>query len=307
MTMVDGLKVRRLGSTSVTQGMTSAVSAFLGGTLGLGNQVTTNASACSTGNEAIMMAYYHIKNGLAKRMIAGSSESPGPYIWGGFDSMRLLNRGSNEAPEAASRPMSATAKGFVPGSGAGSLVLESLESALKRGARIYAEVLGGHINSGGQRGGGSMTAPNIAGIKRCIEKAVELSGIRKTDIDLINGHLTSTMADPFEVKSWAETLDRKGEDFPYIQATKSLIGHCLSAAGAIESVATISQLVHGFIHPSLNTEELHPDIKAIIPREKIPHKTIENANISIVAKSSFGFGDVNCCTIFKRWENENEQ
>ncbi|MCB0846011.1 MAG: beta-ketoacyl-[acyl-carrier-protein] synthase family protein, partial [Bacteroidetes bacterium] len=137
MTMVDNLQVRRLGSTSVTQGMTSAVSAFLGGILGLGNQVTTNASACSTGNEAIMMAYYHIKNGLASRMIAGSSESPGPYIWGGFDSMRLLNRSSNDQPETGSAPMSAHAKGFVPGSGAGALVLESLESAQARGAKIY--------------------------------------------------------------------------------------------------------------------------------------------------------------------------
>ena len=303
LTLVDSLRVKRLGSTSVTQGMTSAVSAFLGGTLGLGNQVTSNASACSTGNEAIMMAYYHIKNGLAKRMIAGSTESPGPYIWGGFDSMRLLNRTSNENPEAASCPMSVHAKGFIPGSGAGALVLESLESAQSRGAHIYAEILGGHINSGGQRGGGSMTAPNTLGIIRCIEKAVEISGIEKDDIDLINGHLTSTMADPFEIRSWTEALERSGKDFPYIQSTKSLIGHCLSAAGAIESVATILQLANDFIHPSINTEELHPEIEALISPDRVPNQTIENANVSIVAKSSFGFGDVNCCTIFKRWEN----
>ena len=303
LTLVDALKVRRLGSTSVTQGMTSAVSAFLGGTLGLGNQVTTNASACSTGNEAIMMAYYHIKNGLAKRMIAGSSESPGPYIWGGFDSMRLLNRVSNESPETGSSPMSAHAKGFVPGSGGGSLVLESLESALKRGAKIYAEVLGGHINSGGQRGGGSMTAPNVLGIRRCIQTAIEVSEISSKDIDLINGHLTSTMADPYEVRSWSEALGRSGDNFPYIQSTKSLVGHCLSSAGAIESVATVLQLHHGFIHPSINTEEIHPEILSVISPNKIPQQIIENQEISIVAKSSFGFGDVNCCTIFKRWEN----
>ena len=302
MTMVDNLQVRRLGSTSVTQGMTSAVSAFLGGILGLGNQVTTNASACSTGNEAIMMAYYHIKNGLASRMIAGSSESPGPYIWGGFDSMRLLNRSSNDQPETGSAPMSAHAKGFVPGSGAGALVLESLESAQARGAKIYTEILGGFINSGGQRGGGSMTAPNLEGIRRCIQSAIKISNISPGDIDLINGHLTSTMADPFEIKSWSEALGRKNDNFPYIQATKSLIGHCLSAAGSIESVATVLQLHHGFIHPSLNLDEIHPDILSVVSPERIPQQKIDPASISIAAKSSFGFGDVNCCTIFRRWE-----
>ncbi len=126
---LDEGNVRRLGSTSVVQTMASGISAYLGGILGTGNQVTTNSSACTTGTEAILMGYERIKSGRAKRMLVGSCSDSGPYVWGGFDAMRILPRKFNDTPEAASRPMSASASGFVPGSGAGALVLESLESA----------------------------------------------------------------------------------------------------------------------------------------------------------------------------------
>ncbi|HET8854784.1 MAG TPA: beta-ketoacyl synthase N-terminal-like domain-containing protein, partial [Salinimicrobium sp.] len=158
--LIDKGKTRRLGSTSVLQTMSSGISAYLNNTIGCGNQVTGNSSACSTGTEAVLLAFDRIKSGKAKRILAGSTSDSGPYIWGGFDAMRILPHKYNDQPEEASRPMSATASGFVPGSGAGALVLEEHESALKRGAKIYAEILGGEINSGGQRSGGSMTAPN---------------------------------------------------------------------------------------------------------------------------------------------------
>lgn len=148
---LDELQVKRLGSTVVVQTMASGISAFLGGILGLGNQVTTNSSACSTGTEAILMGYERIKNGHAKRMLVGSCSDAGPYLWGGFDAMRVMTYKYNDAPEQGSRPMSATASGFVPGAGSGALVLESLESALERKAHIYAEVLGGHVNSGDRK------------------------------------------------------------------------------------------------------------------------------------------------------------
>src|SRR5690606_34979260 len=151
--LLDDGQVKRLGSTVVVQTMASAVSAFLGGILGLGNQVTTNSSACTTGTEAISIGYERIQSGKAKRIAVGSCSDDGLYIWGGFDAMRVMTYKHNETPEQGSRPMSATASGFVPGSGAGALVLESLESALERNATIYAEVLGGHVNSGGQRDG----------------------------------------------------------------------------------------------------------------------------------------------------------
>ena len=173
--MIDDQNVRRLGSTSVLQTMASGISAYLGGNLGCGNQVSTNSSACTTGTEGVLMGYERISSGKAEVMLVGSCSDSGPYVWGGFDAMRILPRGYNHKPTEASRPMSASASGFVPGSGAGALVLESLESAEKRGAKIYAEVLGGEINSGGQLGEGSMTAPNSIAVQRCIRNAVRQS------------------------------------------------------------------------------------------------------------------------------------
>jgi 3-oxoacyl-(acyl-carrier-protein) synthase len=298
---LDDLQVRRLGSTVVAQTMASGVSAYLGGILGLGNQVTTNSSACTTGTEAILMGFDRIKAGRAKRMIVGGTSDEGPYVWGGFDAMRVLTYKHNESPEKGSRPMSATASGFVPGSGAGALVLESLESALERGAKIYAEILGGEVNSGGQRNGGSMTAPNSEAVQRCIKKAVENSNIKPSEIDAINGHLTATIKDFTEIENWSQALDLKGVDFPYINSLKSMIGHCLSASGAIESVASILQIHNNFIFPNINCEDLNEEITALISEQKIPQKRIEK-EINIVAKASFGFGDVNGCLIFKKFK-----
>ncbi len=297
---LDAKKVKRLGSTVVVQTMASGISAYLGGILGLGNQVTTNSSACSTGTEAILMGFDRIKSGKAKRMLVGSCSDHGVYLWGGFDAMRVMTYKHNDSPEKGSRPMSASASGFVPGSGAGALVLESLESALERKAIIYAEVLGGAVNSGGQRNGGTMTAPNSIAVQRCIKEAIQNSGIKTSDIDAVNGHLTATIKDTVEIENWATALQRKGTDFPYINSMKSMVGHCLAAAGSIESVATVLQLKEGFIFPNTNCEDVHPEIAKIIAEEKIP-KQIINKELNIIAKASFGFGDVNACVIFKRY------
>ncbi|KIQ14450.1 beta-ketoacyl-ACP synthase [Flavobacterium sp. MEB061] len=299
---IDELQTRRLGSTVVAQTMNSGVSAYLGGKLGLGNQVTTNSSACSTGTEAIIMAYDRIRSGQAKRILAGSTGDSGPYIWGGFDALRVCSSKFNDNPEEGSRPMSATAAGFVPGSGAGALVIEDLESALQRGATIYAEILGGNVNSGGQRGNGSMTAPNSDAVQRCITTAIKSSGISANEIDAINGHLTATTKDSLEIENWTKALNRNGNNFPYINSLKSMTGHCLSAAGSIESVATVLQLYEGFLFGNTNCEDLHPEITALVDASKIPLKTI-NKNLTIIAKASFGFGDVNACILFKKFEN----
>ena len=298
---LDANKVRRLGSTVVAQTMASGVSAYLGGILGLGNQVTTNSSACTTGTEAILMGYDRIKAGNARRMIVGSCSDHGAYLWGGFDAMRVLTYKHNEQAASGSRPMSASASGFVPGSGAGALVLETLESALERKAPIYAEILGGAINSGGQRNGGTMTAPNSEAVQKCIEKAVQNANIKPSDIDAINGHLTATIKDFAEIQSWSKALKLKGKDFPYINSLKSMVGHCLAAAGAIESVASVLQIKHGFIFPNINCEDLNEEILDLIAAEKIPQK-IMHQQVNIIAKASFGFGDVNGCVIFKKYE-----
>ncbi len=295
---LDAGKVKRMGSTLVEQIMTSAPTARVSELLALGGQATTVSSACTTGTDAIIDAARLIQFGHADRMIAGGADTSSPLNWGGFDAMKVLNKNYNDDPAKASRPMSASAAGFIPGSGAGMLVLEEMETAVRRGARIYAEYVGGSLNGGGHRMGGSMTFPNPEGVVKAIHQAMAEAEINADQIDVINGHLTGTIADPMEIKNWTRALGCKPEEFPLINSTKSLIGHCLGAAGGVEAVASILQLYHGFVHGSLNCEDLHPEIEPY--HKSVVQKTIDK-EIKILAKSSFGFGDVNGITIWKKW------
>ena len=297
--LTDAGRVRRLGSTAVEQVMASGVSARVGGLLALGNQVTTNSSACSTGAEAVAEGVWRIRRGLAERMLCGGVEGASHYIWAGFDAMRVLARPFNDAPERASRPMSASAAGFVPAAGAGLLLLESAESAAARGARVYAEVAGVAVNAGGQRAGGSMTAPNPDGVRRCIRAGRADASVEPDAVGAINGHLTATGADPAEVASWAAALGRGPGALPPITSTKSLVGHALGAAGGIEAVACALMVDGGFVHPSLNCEDLHPEIEPFA--DSVPHALREEPGLEVVAKAGFGFGDVNACLVFRRW------
>lgn len=296
---LDDGNVRRLGSTTVGQTMASGISAYLGGMIGAGNIVTTNSSACATGTEAILMGYERIASGQANQMLCGSTSDDGPYVWGGFDAMKVITYKHNDTPTEGSRPMSASASGFVPGSGAGALLLESLESARERGATIYAEVLGGAVNSGGQRGEGSMTAPNSEAVQKCIKDALVAAGIAASELDYINGHLTATIKDSVEIVNWSEALDRRGTDFPYINSLKGMVGHCLAASGSVEAVSAVLQLQQGFVFPNVNCEDLHPEITQRIASERIPRQLIQTP-LQTVAKASFGFGDVNACVIFRK-------
>ncbi len=300
--LTDRGKVRRLGSTTVEKVMASGISARVSGLLALGNQVTTNSSACSTGTEAILEGLERIRAGRAERMLCGGSEGASHYIWAGFDAMRVLCRSFNDAPEKASRPMSASAGGFVPSSGAGVLLLESLESARERGARIHAELLGGAVNCGGHRAGGSMTAPNPDGVVRCVRSAMADAGVAPREVDAINGHLTATAADPREVESWAKALESAPRELPPIVSTKSMIGHALGAAGGIESVASVLMLARGFLHPSINCEDVHPEIAPFA--ERIPHRQRAMPELRTLIKAGFGFGDVNACIVLRRWDGE---
>ena len=293
--------IRHIGGRTAEQSLTSSLGAYLSGYLGLGSCSLSNSSACATGTEAILMGYNRIKVGDSDRILVGSSEGSSPVVWAGLDRLRALNYLSNDNPEKASRPMSNSAKGLVPSCGAGALVLEELEVALDRKATIYAEVLGGGTNCGGQRNEGSMTKPNIEGMKRCISQALRHADVNSKDITLISGHLTATFADPLEVRAWAEVLNCDPNQFPYINSLKSMTGHCLAAAGSIESIAVVLQLYQGYIHPSINCEDIHPEISKYLTREKIPSKLI-NKDVSYVAKASFGFGDLNSCLIFKKFE-----
>ncbi|RKR83938.1 3-oxoacyl-(acyl-carrier-protein) synthase [Mucilaginibacter gracilis] len=302
ITRVDAKESKKLGSRVVEQIMNSGVTAYISGRLGLGNKIVNNSAACATGTQSVLMGYEYIKFGMAKRMVVGSCEYVDKYIFGGFDSMRVLSRKFNHEPQKASRPMSLTAGGFVPGSGAGALVLEDLDYALARGAKIYAEILGGSTNSGGQRNGGSMTAPAADGVIKCINEAIKLSNIDASEIDLVSGHLTATIADKFEIENWSKALKRSGDAFPMVNSLKSMVGHSLSAAGSLETVAAVLQIVNNFVHPNVNLDDPNPEIIEITGENNLPTKKI-NREINIVAKANFGFGDVNTCLIISKYNN----
>ena len=291
--------VRRLGSTAAGKVMVSAISAHLGGLLGLGGPVFTTSCACATGTDALILAAEKIRLGVCDRMLAGGAEGSGPMNWAGLESLRVLSNKHNDRPENASRPMSASSSGLVPGSGAGVLVLENLESARDRGAHIYAELLGGATTSGGLRNGGTMTAPSPEGVQRCIKSALSQSGISHRDIDYINGHLTGTVADSLELANWIQSFDIRPDELPFINSTKSLLGHTLGASGTIEVIATLLQMQHNFLHASVNCEDLRPDLKPF--ESRIVRELVTNVDIQTAISASFGFGDVNSCVALKKW------
>jgi 3-oxoacyl-[acyl-carrier-protein] synthase-1 len=142
------------------------------------------------------------------------------------------------------------------------------------------------VNSGGQRG--------------CITASLKNSGIQAAEIDAIAGHLTATSKDALEIENWTQALNRSGADFPYINSLKSTTGHCISAAGSIECVASVLQIHEGFIFPNINCEDLNPAITELIDTSRIP-QTLLKKDINVLIKANFGFGDVNACIIFKKY------
>ena len=299
---VDQSNVRRLGSTTVLQTMTSGASAYLAGLLGCGNRISANSSACSTGTEAVILGADWIRQGKAKRMLVGSTSEGGPYVWGGFDAMRVLPRSFNDKADQASRPMSATAAGFVPSCGAGTLVLEDLGTAKERGATIYAEFLAGSLNAGGQREGGSLTAPNPKAVRDCIRETIIKSGLQASEVQAINGHLTATKGDVAEIAAWTEVFAEQQAKLPPINSFKGHFGHALAASGSIELVACMNQLKHQVIYGNRNCEDLHPEIEQLAGDCVL--QTSRSQPLDVVIKASFGFGDVNASIIFKKWSSD---
>lgn len=291
---------RKIGSRLVEQTMNSGAMTYLNKILGLGNLVTSNSNACSTGTEAAILGYERIMAGKAKRMLCGSTESEGWIIWGAFDGMRILCTKFNDDPERGSRPMAEDAAGLVPAAGAGAFLLEDLDTALERGAPIYGEIVAAQVTNGGLRNGGSITAANPEATTIAIQRSIEEAGITGEEIDLICGHLTSTIGDVREIASWKSALGLSKENFPTINTLKSMIGHCLGASGAIEMVAAMIQLKKQFIHPNINIESLHPEIVSLIGREAVTDRLIEQ-DLTYIIKANLGFGDSNSCLIFKKW------
>jgi 3-oxoacyl-[acyl-carrier-protein] synthase II len=250
------------------------------------------STACATSNYCISAAAEHIISGEADVMLCGGSESPiSPIGLAGFVACKALSE-RNDDPQKASRPWDKNRDGFVMGEGSGVLLLESLEHALARGAPILAEYLGGGVSCDAHH----MTNPRDdgLGVSLCIEKAIKQAGIEKEQINYINAHATSTPAgDLCEVRAIRKVFGPHAEKLK-MSATKSMTGHCLGAAGAIEAIATIKAIETEMLPPTINLETPEEELAGIdvVPNVAKPHR------ITAALSNSFGFGGHNSALIF---------
>lgn len=270
--------------------LTNMPGAMLAMDLGFMGPNYSISTACATSNNAIISAANHIRLGHANLMICGGVEAPIlPIGVGGFLAARALSQ-RNDEPEKASRPWDKARDGFVMGEGAGVLILESLEHALERGAKIYAEYLGGGMSCDAHH----MTEPRPdgAGVAVCVKQALADAGIHASQINYINAHATSTsLGDVAEIRAMKQIFTQ-GRDKIGINSTKSMIGHALGAAGGLEAIAAVKAIETGVLHPTINLENPEEELDFFAPT--LAKKWDTRAAIS----NSFGFGGHNASVIF---------
>ncbi len=252
-------------------------------------------SACASSNHAMIDALTYLRLGRADIIVTGGSEAAiNPPGVGGFNSMQALST-RNDEPTKASRPFDANRDGFVIGEGAGALILEEYEHAKARGAKIYAEVAGGGMSADAYH----LTAPHPEGIgaRKAMVDAIHDAGLELTDIDYVNTHGTSTpVGDLAEIKGIVATFGEHAYKMN-ISATKSMTGHLLGAAGAIEALACIMALNKGIIPPTINNETLDPEID---PKLNLTLNKAQQRDINVALSNTFGFGGHNSSVIFKK-------
>ena len=253
------------------------------------------STACATANYCIHAAAEQIRQGHADLMLCGGSEAPiNPIGLAGFVACKALST-RNEDPTRASRPWDQARDGFVMGEGSGVLLLESLEHALARGAPIYAEYLGGAINCDAHH----MTDPREdgLGVGSCMKQAIEDAQVSKERVNYINAHATSTLAgDMCEIRAIRTVFGDHARDIK-INSTKSMIGHCLGAAGGIEAIATIQAIRTNQLHPTINLE--HPD-PALGDLDMVPNHA-KHHKVDVALSNSFGFGGHNSTLVFSAY------
>jgi 3-oxoacyl-[acyl-carrier-protein] synthase II len=263
--------------------------------LGLKGPINTVVTACATGTNAIGDAYEIIARGDADLMLCGGTEAPiTPLALAGFSAMKALSTRNDLGPGAC-RPFDRERDGFVMGEGAGVLALEALDGALARGARVYGEIAGYGMSSDAYH----ITAPSPAGegATRAMRAALASAGLGPEDVDYVNAHGTSTPAnDVNETLAIKAALgDRAGQVL--VSSTKSMIGHLLGAAGAVETIATVLALRDGVIPPTINYREKDPECDL----DYVPNEA-RKADARIALKNSFGFGGQNACLLIRRFE-----
>lgn len=273
----------------------STGTAFFAKEAGIRGPCFSICSACSTGNHAFGQAYSFIKTGIADIMFAGGSESAVNEMGlAAFGNILALS-GRNENPEKASRPFDADRDGFVLGEGAGVLCLEELEHAERRKAHIYAEIAGFGFTSDAH----DLVAPHpeAEGAVRAIKAAMDMAGLEAADIDLINAHGTATpVGDKTEGIAINNALNERGSQVP-VHSTKSMTGHLLGGASAIEAIAAIMAFEENIIHPTANHDRLDPEINL-----NVITTPTDASSVNHILSNAFGFGGLNAVLILKRYQ-----
>ncbi|HEV09147.1 MAG TPA: beta-ketoacyl-[acyl-carrier-protein] synthase II [Sulfurihydrogenibium azorense] len=288
--------VRRVSPFFIPSGISNMASGYISIEFGFKGPNSCVVTACATGTHSIGDAFKIIQRGDADIMIAGGTESAiTPLGVAGFANMKALST-RNDEPQKASRPFDAERDGFVMGEGAGIVVLEELEHAKKRGAKIYAEVVGYGLTGDAYH----ITAPcsDADGAKRVIQMALNDAKVNPEEVQYVNAHGTST---PLNDKIETLALKLVFKDHAYklkVSSNKSMIGHLLGAAGAVEAVATVLTIKEGIIPPTINYE--YPDPECDL--DYVPNKAIDYP-VKVAISNSFGFGGTNACLVFKAYED----
>lgn len=258
------------------------------------NYATT--SACATSTNAIIDSVMLIQRGDADVMITGGSEAViCPMGIGGFNAMKALST-RNDSPETASRPFDKTRDGFVMGEGGATLVIESLEHAMARGAKIYGEITGVGLTADAHHI--TDPAPNGEGVARAMKIAIEDSGLKPEDIDVINAHGTSTPPNDRNESAAIRTVFGEHAYKLNVHSIKSMVGHLLGAAGAVESIAALLTIKHGIVPPTINYNEKDPDCDL----NYTPNIAVKR-DVKTVLSDNSGFGGHNAAIVFKKFEN----
>ncbi len=257
----------------------------------------TTVSACASAANAMIDALNNIRLGHSDIIVSGGSEAAVTMAgMGGFNAMHALST-QNENPQTASRPFDATRDGFVLGEGSGALILEEYEHAKARGAKIYAEVLGGGLSSDAYH----MTAPHPEGngVVAVMENCLRNAEMKPEDVDAINTHGTSTpLGDVAELKAISKVFGEHAKTIN-INSTKSMTGHLLGAAGAVEAISAILSMQHGIVPPTINHE--HKD-ENIDPELNLTLNKAQKRDVKVVMSNTFGFGGHNACVLFKKYD-----
>ena len=248
----------------------------------------TVSAACASGSHSLGLAYLLIKNGLQDIVICGGAQEINKYAMSSFDGLGVFSPNEKE-PHKASRPFDANRDGLVPSGGGATLIIESYESAIKRGAPIIAEILGYGFSSNG----GHISTPNVEGPATAMRRAIEQAGIQPSDVEYINAHATSTpVGDANEARAIFEVF---GENGPYVSSTKSMTGHECWMAGASEIIYSTLMMQNSFIAPNINLETPDEDSKKI----NLVNKTL-NKKFDVYLSNSFGFGGTNSAIVLKK-------